>query len=153
MFKRKKEEESIQYSVIIMTEGTMEDSPYEKILNTFDDYVENVGFFCNLNSLADSTHVQKIKARMDLTEYKQPIFVIVRIDFEEIKEKEKALEKKHKWKKFFDTIPPTEYIAIYDEVHTKPENIVFHTDHIEEAIGYLKKQEEYNSNNDESKLT
>ncbi|MDV2682886.1 hypothetical protein RYX56_00715 [Alkalihalophilus lindianensis] len=140
--KKQKREETTQYSLVIITEKLMEDSVYDEVLNRFDDHVGNIGFSGNLTRGVDrSVYIQKIEDHINITAYPEPFFVIVRIDFEEIKEKEKALEKKHKWKKFFDTIPLTEYITIYDEVHTKPENIVFHTGDMDEAIAFLKEQE------------
>ncbi|MDV2884525.1 hypothetical protein RYX45_04995 [Alkalihalophilus pseudofirmus] len=142
MFKKRKntnDETDIWYSLVIMTDQEMSDEDYDKTQNKIDDHVDNVGFSCNLTrSQSDKEYLNELDERMNLNSYTKPIYVLFRINHDEIKSKEKALEKKHRFRHFFNLISFAEYDVIATKVMTSPRHLVFYSDSLEEAINFLK---------------
>ena len=68
------------------------------------------------------------------------IFMINEISNEEIEKEIKLLEQKHKWKKFFNTIPLTDYIDAEDRVVMDASKTLFCTNDVGEAIEFLKEK-------------
>ncbi|ADC51337.1 hypothetical protein BpOF4_16460 [Alkalihalophilus pseudofirmus OF4] len=142
MFRKRKntnKEPEIWYSLAIMTDQEMSDEDYDQIMNKIDDHVDKVGFSCNLTrSTSDKEYLIELEEKMNLNSYTKPSYLLFRISHNEIKAKEKALEKKHRFKHFFNLISFAEYDLIATKVMTSPRHLVFYSDSLEEAIKFLK---------------
>lgn len=142
MFRKRKntnKEPEFWYSLAIMTDQEMSDEDYDQIMNRIDDHVDNVGFSCNLTrSTSDKEYLNELDERMNFNSYSKPIYLLFRIDHDEIKAREKALEKKYRFKHFFNLISFAEYDVIATKVMTSPRHFVIYSDSLEEIIDFLR---------------
>ena len=102
------------------------------------DAAENVGSTTSLLQADwDDEQLEMLKKRFPEVEMNETIFMINEIIQEDIEREIKLLEEKHKWKKFFNTIPLTDYIEAEDRVVMDASKTLFCTNDVQEAVNFL----------------
>lgn len=77
-------------------------------------------------------------SRFQKVEKDKALFMIDEINYEAIQQEVKKVEKKYKWKEFFNRSPLSEYIDIENRVVTNVENALLCTNSVKEANEFLK---------------
>ncbi|MCM3742564.1 hypothetical protein M3193_00280 [Sporosarcina luteola] len=145
MFGRKKsktEEASTTYfNVGIISVNELDDDQYETWTDALMDAAENVGSTTSLLQADwNEEQVKILTNRFPEVETNKTFFMINEIIHEDIKNEIKLLEQKHKWKKFFNTIPLTDYIEAEDRVVLDASKTLFCTNDVQEAARFLQNQ-------------
>ncbi|MCM3710225.1 hypothetical protein [Sporosarcina luteola] len=145
MFGRKKskteEARTTYFSVGIISVNELDDDLYETWTDELMDAAENVGSTTSLLQADwDEEQLKILTNRFPEVEMNETFFMINEIIHEDIEKEIKLLEQKHKWKKFFNTIPLTDYIDAEDRVVLDVSKTLFCTNDVQEAAGFLKNQ-------------
>lgn len=141
--KKSKAEESIHtyFNVGIISVYELDDAQYDTWTDELMDAAENVGSTSSLVQASwDEEQLKILKSRFPEVEMNETVFMINEIIHKDIKKEIKLLEQKHKWKKFFNTIPLTDYIDAEDRVVMDASKTLFCTNDVQEAVGFLKMQ-------------
>ncbi|WEG15245.1 hypothetical protein PQ478_11910 [Alkalihalophilus pseudofirmus] len=144
LFNKKKapQQEHEWFSVLIVTETELKDSVRNDIQEEIKYNVDNMAFSGNL-VLNDQPKEYTQRFKKDILEKAKirPVYVIIRVDQDKIDAEIDALNKRHKWKKLFNLIPGYKYQRIYDEMMINPDNVVFSTENVDQAIAFLNSKE------------
>ncbi|MFS0690951.1 hypothetical protein AB1K89_17100 [Sporosarcina sp. 179-K 8C2 HS] len=142
MFGRKKtkEESSKTYfNVGIISVNELDDDQYEAWTDVLMDVAENVGSTTSLMQADwEEEQLKILKKRFPEVEMNETFFMINEIIHEDIKNEIRLLEQKYKWKKFFNTIPLTDYIDAEDRIVMDANKTLFCTNDVQEAAEFLK---------------
>ncbi|MCM3638151.1 hypothetical protein M3152_10480 [Sporosarcina luteola] len=143
MFGRRKskteEARTTYFSVGIISVNELNDDQYEAWTDELMDAAENVGSTTSLIQASwDEEQLKILIKRFPEVEMNETFFIINEIIHEDIEKEIKLLEQKHKWKKFFNTIPLTDYIDAEDRVVLDASKTLFCTNDVQEAAGFLK---------------
>ncbi|WP_262177618.1 hypothetical protein [Saccharococcus sp. Marseille-Q5394] len=143
MFGRKKskteEARTTYFSVGIISVNELNDDQYEAWTDELMDAAENVGSTTSLIQASwDEEQLKILIKRFPEVEMNETFFIINEIIHEDIEKEIKLLEQKHKWKKFFNTIPLTDYIDAEDRVVLDASKTLFCTNDVQEAARFLK---------------
>lgn len=145
MFGRKKSKAKIAdkrfFNVGILSVNELDDEQYETWTDELMDAADNVGSTTSL-LLADwdDEQVEILNKRFPEVEMNKTFFIINEIIHEEIEQEIKQLEQKHKWKKFFNTIPLSDYIDAEDRVVMDASKTLYCTNDVQAATKFLKEQ-------------
>lgn len=145
MFGRKKSKaegpDKSYFNVGIISVNELDDDQYETWTDELMDAAENVGSTTSLLQADwDDEQLEMLKKRFPEVEMNETIFMINEIIQEDIEREIKLLEEKHKWKKFFNTIPLTDYIEAEDRVVMDASKTLFCTNDVQEAVNFLEQQ-------------
>lgn len=149
-FKKKKKVDlhSTRYAVSIVTEYPLEDEDYDPITDEIGYHCEAVDALANFNrAYSDPAELKLLEEKCNITSWPDMYFVVTTTTNQDIENEIKLLEKKHKWKKFFDVISPIEYTDAMDKAYYNFNNIKFASADIEEIIAYINKQSEATQKN------
>ncbi|MCG3087544.1 hypothetical protein [Sporosarcina cyprini] len=142
MFGRKKKREAdniVYYGVGIFSDGQVDEHQFETWTDELMDVAENVGTSSYIvNEEFDQDHLRILYERFPNVDPKRPVFVINKIDYDEIQKEYKKLEQQHKWKKFFKSIPLSEYMDAEDRAVFAPNAVQLCTNDLLEASRFLK---------------
>jgi hypothetical protein len=69
-----------------------------------------------------------------------PCYAVFHYDPEKLDEETKKMEKKYKWKKFFNNIPIDEYLIVEQKVSYNPNQVLYYTTEVDRLISYIKEQ-------------
>lgn len=132
-------EEKLYFNVAIITVDEVGDEQYDAWTDEFMDAADNVGSTTALLQ-ADWEGEQKriLIHRFPHLDLKEPIFMINEINHKEIEKEIKHLEQKHKWKKFFNAIPLSDYLDAEDRVVMDASKTLFCTNDVQQVIEYLQ---------------
>lgn len=145
MFGRKKskteEARTTYFNVAIISVNALDDDQYETWTDELMDAAENVGSTTSLLQASwDEEQLKILVKRFPEVGMNETIFMINEIINEDIEKEIKLLEQKHKWKKFFNTIPLTDYIDAEDQVVLDASKTLFCTNDVKDAAEFLKEQ-------------
>lgn len=140
--KNKKEElNTSSFSVGIVWNDELTDEQYENWSDELMDVAENVGSTSSIMQCEwDSEQLKILAKRFPQVDNNKTFFMINEIIFDDIKREYKALEQKHKWKKFFNTISLFDYIDAEDRAVFDATKTLLCTNDIIEAKDFLRKQ-------------
>ena len=129
------------FNVGIITINELDDEQYDTWTYELMDAADNVGSTSSLVQAAwDEKQLSILTNRFPQVDMTETIFMINEISNADIEKEIKLLEQKHKWKKFFNTIPLTDYIDAEDRVVLDASKTLFCTNDVEEAIEFLKEK-------------
>ncbi|MGN7388069.1 hypothetical protein [Sporosarcina sp. SAFN-015] len=145
MFGRKKskaeEANRIYFNVGIISVQELDDAQYETWTDELMDVAENVGSTSSLVQASwDEDQLNILSKRFPKVDMNETVFMINEIINEDVEKEIKLLEQKHKWKKFFNTIPLADYIDAEDRVVMDASKTLYCTNDVQEAAGFLKEQ-------------
>lgn len=145
LFGRKKSQaegpDKSYFNVGIISVNELNDDQYETWSDELMDAADNVGSTSSLIQASwDEKQLKILINRFPEVEMNKTIFMINEIIHEEIEKEIKQLEQQHKWKKFFNTIPLTDYIDAEDRVVMDASRTLFCTNDLQEAARFLKEQ-------------
>ncbi|GEN83902.1 hypothetical protein SLU01_22140 [Sporosarcina luteola] len=145
MFGRKKSKavgpDKTYFNVGIISVNELDDDQYEVWTDDLMDAADNVGSTTSLLQADwDNEQLKILIKRFPEVEMNETVFMINEIIQEDIKKEIKLLEQNHKWKKFFNTIPLTDYIDAEDRVVMDASKTLFCTNDVQEAMNFLEKQ-------------
>jgi hypothetical protein len=136
-----KELDKNNFNVSIISVNELDDDQYDTWTDELMDAADNVGSTTSLLQASwDNTQLQILKKRFPQVDMNKTIFMINEIIHEDIEKEIRLLEQKHKWKKFFNTIPLTDYIDAEDRVVLDASKTLFCTNDVQEATEFLKEK-------------
>ena len=135
-FKKKPKEKEADYCVAIFVDEQTEEGVYERLSDQLFYEVDNIGVISEA-TLSDEM-IEPLQETFPDAEIKAVSFAVLKIDRERIQEETKKMESKYKWRKFFNTIPITEYLKVEDEAMYDFRTTLLYTHHIEDVIEYMK---------------
>lgn len=136
MFLKKKETKENRFCIAIFTEKEMSDEDYDyqsnKILDATEEYVVVVTEIEPQNEM-----VEELKNAFPDTKIEVPSYGVYKFDSEKLDEETKKMEKRNKWKKFFNNIHPDEYLIVEHKVMYDIKQVLFYTTDINKVISYI----------------
>ncbi|MEZ7171125.1 hypothetical protein [Sporosarcina sp. OR05] len=141
--KKKQKDKSDQrlFSVGIVWIEDLTDEQYSDWSDELMDVADNVGSTSSIvHNEWDQEQLNILGERFLNVDQSKTFFMINEIDYEAINIEIKALEQKHKWKKFFNTIPLFDYIDAEDRAVFNAAKILLCTNDIAEAKAFLQEQ-------------
>ena len=149
LFGRKKSKDDspkITYSITIMTDEEMDDQLYDEITDKIIEQAENAGIIGNISRQEYPPDRLAVLDRRFGQLYSGPVgYIVNEIKPEELEKRIKEMEDKHKWKKFFNLIPLTDYLNIEDEVVNNFAESLFYTEDLDRLIEFLNQRLEEDS--------
>lgn len=132
------ERDKTLFNVGIISVYELADEQYEAWTDELMDAADNVGSTTSLvQGSWDAAQLQILTERFPKVDMNETIFIINEIIHEDIEKEIKNLEQKHKWKKFFNTIPLTDYIDAEDRVVLDASKTLLCTNDVREATKFL----------------
>ena len=136
-----KEHDKTFFNVGIISVSELDDEQYETWTDELMDAADNVGSTTSLLQADwDEEQMKILTNRFPQVEMKETVFMINEIITDDVKKEIKLLEQKHKWKKFFNTIPLTDYVDAEDRVVMDASKTLFCTNDVREATAFLKEK-------------
>lgn len=142
MFTKKKlETKENLYCIAIFTDRELSDKEYDDQLEKiYDGADENVAVVTEIEPPDEM--VEDLKAAFPDIKIEVPSYGVYKFDPEKLDEETKKMEKRHKWKKFFNTIPITEYLIVENNVMYDINQVLLFTTDIHEVISYINENKE-----------
>lgn len=145
MFGRKKpkaaDANKIYFHVGIISVIELDDARYETWTDELMDAAENVGSTSSLVQASwDKDQLKILLKRFPKVDMNETVFMINEIINEDVEKEIKLLEQQHKWKKFFNTIPLTDYLDAEDRVVMDASKTLFCTNDVQKAADFLIEQ-------------
>ncbi|QTD42612.1 hypothetical protein [Sporosarcina sp. Te-1] len=139
--KKKEESNKTYYALGVFSDGQVDDHQFETWSDELMDAADNVGSSSYIiKEELDQEQLTIINERFPEMDPNRPFFVINEIDYDEIQKEYAKLEQQHKWKKFFNTIPLSDYIDAEDRAVFSPHKIQLCTNDFFEASRFLKER-------------
>ena len=135
--KKKKEKERDYYCVAYFVEKYADEEKTDAIVDLILDETDNVGIISEIEEISPEEKRNLENSLPGIT-YTVPSFAVIKILPERIKEETEKLEKKHKWKKFFDTIPLTDYLDVEHRATFEYERTLFYSSDVQKTIAFLQ---------------
>lgn len=136
MFLKKKETKENRFCIAIFAEKEMSDEDYDyqsnKILDATEEYVVVVTEIEPQNEM-----VEELKNAFPDTKIEVPSYGVYKFDSEKLDEETKKMEKRNKWKKFFNNIHPDEYLIVEHKVMYDIKQVLYYTTDINKVISYI----------------
>jgi hypothetical protein len=135
VFLKKKKEEN-RFCIAIFTEKEMSDEEYDyqsnKILDATEENVVVVTEIEPQNEM-----IEELKNAFPNTKIEVPSYAVYKFDSEKLDEETKKMEKRNKWKKFFNNIHPDEYLIVEHKVMYDINQVLYYTTDINRVISYI----------------
>ncbi|RIW38948.1 hypothetical protein D3H55_00935 [Bacillus salacetis] len=138
MFSKKKTEET-HYCIAIFTERELINEEYDYQSNKIMDVAEEKIVMVTEMSLTDEIK-EEVTNRLPGIKIDLPSYGVFKFDGKKLEEETKKMEKKFKWKKFFNNIPLDEYLIVEHEVAYDPGQICYFTTDMDSLITFLKEE-------------
>lgn len=140
MFKKKSKKmvDQVFFSIGIISDGTVSDEQYEDWSDACMDVAGNVGsttFVMKENW--DAEQIEILGRRFPTVSFHRPFFVVNEMIDEDILQEVKDLEKRHPWKKFFNSIPLSEYMDAEDRAVLNAKKTLLCSNDINEVKKFL----------------
>ncbi|WP_034764854.1 hypothetical protein [Rossellomorea vietnamensis] len=135
LFNKNKTKEN-RYCIAIFPEKEMSEEEYDDQSNKILDAAEeNVVVVTEIEPQKEM--IEELQNKFPEAKIEVPSYAVYKFDSEKLDEETKKMEKRHKWKKFFNNIHPDEYLVIEHKVMYDIEQIVFYTKDINKVISYI----------------
>ncbi len=142
--KKKKVEERDFYCIAYFTGRFPDEEKTEAITDLILDETDNVGVISEYEEISPEDK-RKIESRLPGIKLTVPGFAVIKIEPERIKEEREKLENKHKWKKFFDTIPLSDYLEVEHNATFEFHRTLLYSTDVQEVIAFLQKIDRQNA--------
>lgn len=143
-FNKKKSEnhpDAVFYNVGVFTNDMTKEETYDEWMDHLMEAAENVGTaeWVEVDDY-DPGELEIIKRRFPNVDQQQPFFLINKIDNMAVREEIQQMERTQKWRKFFGSIPLTDYIKSENRVVLNAMQSLFCSNDLDEAARFLVEQ-------------
>ena len=139
-FKKKIEKDNVEkdfYCIAIFAEEDLGDDEFVHLVDRIEES-GNVVVTTEMELTSES--IGSLEKKFPNTEIKAPSFAVLKVDMDRVKEETKKMEKKFKWKKFFNTIDLTEYLIVEHNAMYDFKNTLLYTKDLQEVNEFLARQ-------------
>ncbi|XXM72679.1 hypothetical protein ACQ0QQ_01925 [Lysinibacillus sphaericus] len=136
MFFKKKETKENLFCIAIFPEKEMSDEEYDEQSNKILDATEENVVVVTEIELQDK-NIRELENRFPQKKIEVPGYAVYKFDPEKLDEETKKMEKRNKWKKFFNNIHPHEYLIVEHKVMYDINQAIYYTTDMNKVIAYI----------------